>query len=371
MRSRKPITLRSFHVSCFDFAVGSWPVAYLLLAATPAAAHTFCVSKSYDAADPEHALVQALAAAGQGGAHNAEDNTIRLVRGTYHANSPNNNSFVFSNTGTHKLDINGGYNGDCSTIIENPELTILDGDGVSPALQTSSSADVSIRWVTMQNGHTGGNGSGLVMFLTAPTSEAIVDYNIIRNNVSSFANGGISIVGSGLVYIEDNLIIGNSTPGRIGAVSIDLDNSTVYFINNTVAQNIATDSASWAVTFGSLVSTAIYASNNICWGNSTTYDFDFYGGSPQFIANDYASIDPSSDPLADGSSGNLSVDPQFVGSGSFRLSSGSPLLDVGTITPPGNLPTIDIAGNPRSFSSQVDLGAYERGNEIFKSGFDG
>jgi len=340
----------------------------LSLPTAPAAAHIFCVSKVYDAADPDHALIQALAAAGTGGAYNGENDTIRLVRGTYQALQTV--AFTFSNSGTHKLDINGGYNSDCSTIIENPELTILDGGGHFPVLQTNSSADVSIRWVTFQNGLSGDNGSGLLMNLVAPGGAAIIDYNIIRDNVSTFTNGGLGISGSGLVYIEDNLIIGNSSTGEISAVSIGLTNSTVYFINNTIAQNSAVGSDSDAFDLGNLISTTFYASNNIIWGNTGTYDSSYYGGSPQFIDNDYASIDPASPALAAGSTGNVNVDPQFVGSGSFGLSSTSPLLNIGTLTPPGSLPTIDIAGNPRSFNSQVDIGAYERGNEIFKDGFN-
>jgi len=66
----------------------------------------------------------------------------------------------------------------------------------------------------------------------------------------------------------------------------------------------------------------------------------------------------------------LSVDPQFSGPGDFHLQPTSPLLGAGTLTPPGNLPTIDIEGLARSYNGFVDMGAYERGNEIFENGFN-
>ncbi|MDR3387707.1 MAG: choice-of-anchor Q domain-containing protein [Rudaea sp.] len=68
--------------------------------------------------------------------------------------------------------------------------------------------------------------------------------------------------------------------------------------------------------------------------------------------------------------GNLSVDPHFGGSGNYQLAATSPLLGMGTTTPVGGLPTINLNGNPRSYSGLVDIGAYERGDEIFGDGFE-
>ncbi len=132
-----------------------WSAVAFSVAAGSAQAHVFCVNSANAPADPQHGLRQALAAAADGGAYNAEDNTIRLVRGTYSVLPTSVEGFTFSSTSGHKLDINGGYDADCSALIEDPAQTVLDGAGMYTVLVTSSTADVSLRWVTLQNGHIG------------------------------------------------------------------------------------------------------------------------------------------------------------------------------------------------------------------------
>src|SRR6185312_12297332 len=70
---------------------------------------------------------------------------------------------------------------------------------------------------------------------------------------------------------------------------------------------------------------------------------------------------------AQGTNGNVSVDPQFVDSigGNFHLQAASPVIDAGNNSAP-NLPAVDLDGNPRiafgsatNCSDTVDLGAYE------------
>ena len=64
-------------------------------------------------------------------------------------------------TTSRKLDINGGYNSDCSIITENPVLTILDGGGATRVFESESvSGGVSLRFLTFQNGSIGTNESG-------------------------------------------------------------------------------------------------------------------------------------------------------------------------------------------------------------------
>src|SRR5215469_12929394 len=62
--------------------------------------------------------------------------------------------------------------------------------------------------------------------------------------------------------------------------------------------------------------------------------------------------------------GNISVNPEFVGTNNFRLKDGSPAIDAGSNSAP-NLPSTDIASNPRIINGNggttaiVDMGAYE------------
>jgi hypothetical protein len=63
--------------------------------------------------------------------------------------------------------------------------------------------------------------------------------------------------------------------------------------------------------------------------------------------------------------GNLGSDPLFFGSGEhpYSIDYGSPCIDAGTTNlPPGlTLPEFDLAGNPRIWGENVDIGAYEYG----------
>jgi hypothetical protein len=126
----------------------------LLLGAAASHAYTFCVGN-------ETALQTALNAASDGGANANEDNTIQIVTGTYYTANNSNERFYYVNQSTpRKLDINGGYNSDCSVITENPELTVLDGGGATQVFESASEGDVSLRYLTFQNGSSGLNQYG-------------------------------------------------------------------------------------------------------------------------------------------------------------------------------------------------------------------
>lgn len=63
--------------------------------------------------------------------------------------------------------------------------------------------------------------------------------------------------------------------------------------------------------------------------------------------------------------GNLDKDPLFLDSEEFpyAIDAGSPCIDAGTLSLPPwiTLPEYDIAGNPRVYGTNVDIGAYEYG----------
>jgi len=327
--------------------------AALLIACAPAWANTItCV---HDSGEFRSALTAAET--------NADANLIELARGTY---STGGTQFEFISTTALQLDINGGYNSDCTSIIEDPRLTILDGAVTSSVLAISNHAGVSVRFLTLQNG----SGVGLGV---SSVGDLIIDFNIIRNNVSSTGSGGLyagdNAASASMLRLAGNLIVGNSTGNKIlyGAGSVfNVSGGNTYLINNTIADNVntGTDGIGGLHVDGQIAGNAVL-SNNIAWSN-THYGLDV-ADAPVLVDNDYGTLNGAIDAS---SSGNMSVAPKFVGDGSYRLAADSPLLAIGTLLPAGGLPTIDLAGNPRTFDNAVDFGAWERGDEIFKHGFD-
>lgn len=295
---------------------------------------------------------------------NGDANLIEMARGTYFTGGA---QFEFASTTALQLDINGGYNSDCTTIIEDPRLTILDGEGTSPVLVLSNHAGVSVRFLTLQN------GLGIGLGVSTGAGGVIIDFNIIRNNASPTAGGGLyaSVNGASanVLRLAGNLISGNMTGNKIlyGAGSVfNTTAGNIYVINNTIADNVnsGTDGIGGLHVDSQTTGSAIL-SNNIAWGN-TKYGLDV-ADVPVLVDNDYGALNGAIDA---GSSGNISVAPKFIGNGNYRLAADSPLLATGTLTPAGGLPTIDLDANPRSFNATVDLGAYERGDEIFADGYD-
>ena len=191
----------------------------------------------------------------------------------------------------------------------------------------------------------------------------IIDYNIIRNNRASDERAGLfaGTSGPGDIHMDGNLITGNSANTNACGAEIDGGSGNTYVTNNTIANNSITgpllNGYGGLVVFGN-----VFVSNNISWGNTHT-DIGAFSGSA-LVDNDYGTL--TGTPTSN--TGPQSIDPQFSGATDFHLLPTSPLLGAGTLTPPGNLPTIDIEGHPRSYNGLVDMGAYERGDKIFADG---
>lgn len=293
---------------------------------------------------------------------------IQVARGTY--STGGGNPFTFASTGSQQLDVTGGYSSDCSSIIKNPALTMLDAGAARPVMSISNGGGVSVRYLTLQNGLTSGGNSGGLTVISA--GGIIVDYNIIRNNIGS-GNIGFnvlinSVTSTANLQFNGNLVVGNSTPGRYAAGTIVNDGmGNTYITNNTIANNTSGSAmeALGVAANNSGSDPPANLSNNIFWNNG---DFDLaLFGHPILTANDYLTFTGLANAT---SSGNVSVDPQFSASSDLHLLPTSPLLGTGTLTPAGGLPTIDIEGHARSYAGLVDLGAYERGDAIFDNDFD-
>jgi hypothetical protein len=194
-----------------------------------------------------------------------------------------------------------------------------------------------------------------------------VDQTIIRNNHAGVAAFSLSAAAGGTLEFVNNLIVDNFADTWPGGPEIYCGGGAVHVINNTFANNTvnSTDSSTVGglVLFGPQTAMATL-SNNIFWGNTA---FGLASANAILTDNDYG--DDYSTP-AIGSSGNHHFNPQFAGDEDFHLSPTSPLLGIGTTTPVGGLPSIDIEGHPRTWLATVDLGPYERGDEIFADGYE-
>jgi hypothetical protein len=189
----------------------------------------------------------------------------------------------------------------------------------------------------------------------------VIANTIIADNVAT--SGYVMYVDGDTITLKNNLIVRNrSSGGNFGF------NATTagHFTNNTVSGNVLTDTANPSRNTFLLSGSTIDASNNVFWGNSNAVDI--YANLPLLLTdNDYQHIQATA---ATGSSGNVNVDPKFAGSSNFHLLPTSPLFNAGTISPPGGVTPYDLEGNDRVYNNQIDLGAYQHGDDIFFDGFE-
>jgi hypothetical protein len=324
------------------------------LASTAAPAATICVD-----------TVQALRDALDTTATNGTDDTIQIVRGTYHLGGT---ALHFSSSEAHSVNLVGGYAPGCGSRRHDATMTMLDGDDTSPVFNVTTSNDFELHFQTLQHGYISGSSGGvLAMFGNGTASSALLANVIVRDSASDYGIGGIIFSVAGTVTLQDNLVTGITSPG--GAVYVSGETTVaVHLTNNTIVDNVATTpGAASMVYIGAGSNVPMDASNNIFWNNGDLADLDFINGAMVLVDNDYQRIDAS---LGAGSVGNMSVDPGFAGTADFHLRPDSPLLGIGTLIPPGGLTTYDLKGRDRVWDSTIDPGVYERGDEIFADGYD-
>ena len=162
------------------------------------------------------------------------------------------------------------------------------------------------------------------------------------------------------VTVRGSIIVGNNSEGIFAGSDAD-----VVAINNTIHGNSQGVVADGGGTTIELTNSLVMAHlNGIVVSNGGTVSSSFTNVFNSMGMNFVGMTDPT------GTSGNLSVDPLYVGAanGDFELSQGSPAIDAGTGT---RAPTTDHLGNARSDDPNivntvsgvpnfVDLGALER-----------
>jgi hypothetical protein len=220
-----------------------------------------------------------------------------------------------------------------------------------------------------------GDGGGI--FINGTLSPVVMN-NIIMSNVSSGSGGGIAIINQADVQLVQNLIARNQAASGAGVYWSVPENSTGLMVNNTVHGNTLTQTCTLCQG-SSLYLEGFYSSmileNNLFLGTrnqdslycDTTYGSDV----PTLIDNDAWSPGSSAGfgggcAGQAGQSGNITADPLLVDTAhnNYRLSTGSPAIDVGDNNTP-DLPQKDLGGGQRIVNGNggpiaiVDMGVYE------------
>jgi len=203
-----------------------------------------------------------------------------------------------------------------------------------------------------------------------------LDGNLFLENMSSGAGGADLFAGN--ILLKNNSFIRNTAfstnYGQGGGILIRVvDSAAVIMTNNTFSHNRATlqGGGFYLTPTGNVTSISCSLYNNIIWNNDAYQGSDLWinnlGEDPLFpleinlFNNDFdqsASGTYIVSPFAIDSSNLNNIDPGFVSSENYHLSSFSPCIDTGSNDAP-NLPESDKDGNPRIFNGTVDMGAYE------------
>ncbi|HSA33558.1 MAG TPA: choice-of-anchor Q domain-containing protein [bacterium] len=227
---------------------------------------------------------------------------------------------------------------------------------------------------TLFDGNTAQNGGAV--FIEKP-AQAVFDRCFFTDNTSSTQGGAILIDGgAGIVELRNSIFAHNTSTYRGAALYITNTVSTaptVKIYNSTIADNTAgtdagglyiergdvtvKDTIIFANTAGTDLASQLYAVNEN--GVTVTVDNSVIGGAPVPV------IDPGNKINApDGlwvNHQNISADPLFVGTPTtsitrYRLSSGSPCIDVGSNG--STVPQYDFLGYARQ-GAKNEIGAFE------------
>jgi len=188
-------------------------------------------------------------------ASNGEDDTIKVVQGTYTRASGN---FNYYSTEGKSITLRGGYTAGCAAGVEDPSLTILDASGESDTDRVLSilnygSGNIEIDGFTIRNGivsaSIGGPGGGIYALCypsTGPAGDITIQNNIITNNscAETYGGGGVAATSyanssssSGNVIFSNNTVTGNTADRSGGGIAIGSSSDSGISGSVTVSNN--------------------------------------------------------------------------------------------------------------------------------------
>jgi hypothetical protein len=355
IRARKMSVVRSIY-SILMFGL-------LFLSTSASAAVIYCVSTAQE-------LQQALTDSSDGGMNAGQDSYIEIVKGTYKTGTATaNGPFTYSSTAaTGQLEIDGGFSAGCTGEARDATLTVLDGKNATQVLKIqNSTADVSVDFLTVQNGESTTAGGGAAVNTASGGGRVYMYWDIFQNNHTASIGGGFAIDGAGSqIAVVNSLIVNNSADGDYGAgFEYSRGGSEAFVDSNTVSGNTTTKSGGTGGLYCCGNAGTSIIDGNIFWQN-TNFGIALVGTNIGFDDNDYGTVtgftpNPS----------NLSTDPKFVdpGNGNYRLAFDSPLLGAFSTAIGGTL-GYDLVGDSYPYLGFADIGAYE--DTIFTDhGFEG
>lgn len=338
--------------------------------AQPVSAAVFCVNNATD-------LATALNNAGT----NGTDDQIRIRIGTYERDN-GNTAFSYATSVAQTLLITGGWfpllGNPCAARVPDPTLTVISGSNVRQGMRiqvnNGAAGTVEIENLTFADANNPVEvGGGLELQASLAPANFRVERVLFRNNRTEDWGGGLSVTTQGTVLVRNNVFVANEGGTSNGSavflqvldttpqeIRVTLGNNTI--VANTCASGQPNCSAFWQ--FGS----ARYLVYNNAFAFNEGIDANFNGTTGELFCNNIGQFTGTPD-FVSGCNLNL-ADPQFQNplGGDFNLRFESPLRNAGTGA--YILGTTDFDGKPRVNDGQVDIGAFENDNLLFKSGFE-
>jgi hypothetical protein len=264
----------------FKFAIILGVAAPAIVLSAPVSAANFCVSNVTELQD---ALSTAEA--------NGEDDTIRVVQGTYNSN------FNYSSDQGNDIAVLGGYASGCNDREISPANTILDADGSYTVLSfyLSNGGNITVEGLTIRNGSSDYAGGGVIALSSAESGAAgniTISSNVITGNHTNTKGGGVfayslsNSSSAGDVILADNIITANNADEGSGGAYAGSQSDpglggSVTLTNNTFSDNTSNWGHSGArANTHSKTGTAgtVILTGNIFSGNSASSESSFGGG---------------------------------------------------------------------------------------------
>ncbi|KAA3638509.1 MAG: hypothetical protein DWP95_12480 [Proteobacteria bacterium] len=315
---------------------------------------------------------------------NASHDIIKIAEGSYVTNGV---PFNYDENLGWDLDISGGWTdhsgNPCGQQLgNNPYGTILDGNSNSGVLLIGLSGDTNLRVANLYftNGYDAASiGAGLYIYHGSNPimGTIVIENNIFINNETEYASALYSYGGDKTI-VRNNLFFANHALEANSVMIFQRGGYGVYFTNNTVAFNTA--AISLTLKAGAFISVNSpsqgLVANNVFWGNGHE-DLALFGSGDIYLKNNNLGT------MAEGSNyntplesrDNFSLPPRFdAGSLNFTPSAISPLVNAGVkpcffcpipipFDESWSLGATDLAGNLRTQSSKVDIGAFESSHD--------